>query len=131
MALPEGSSVPLKIASLEKQDLAYFTGYVDYPKGLVSNPAVNVQEVLASSIEGATQADFGEGDLKQQETSVNGVPCRSFQTSGDLDGRAARMEGVFCLEGDRLFEVLIIGEDKSGFPGQAQEFISSFVIQPS
>ena len=131
VALPGGSSVPLKIASLEKRDLAYFTGYVDYPEGLVSNPNVNVQDVLSSSIEGATKADFGDGELKQQETSVSGIPCRSFETAGDLDGKAARMEGIFCLEGDRLFEVLIIGEDKSSFPAKAQQFISSFKIQAS
>lgn len=129
--LPGGSSVPLKIASLEKSDVAYFTGYVDYPKGLVSNPAVNVQDVLAGSIEGAASSEFGDGKLTQTETTVNDVPCRSFETAGQLDGRDARMEGVFCLKGDRLFEVLVIGEDKPEFTESAQKFISSFAIQGS
>lgn len=129
--LPGGESVPLKIASLEKRNVAYFTGYVDYPEGLVSNPAINVQEVLASSIEGATAADFGEGELTQNETSVNGVPCRDFKTAGQLEGQDARMEGIFCLEGDRLFEVLIIGADKSEFAQTAQDFMSSFEIRKS
>jgi hypothetical protein len=129
--LPGGESVPLKIASVEESNVAYFTGYVDYPEGLVSNPAVNVQEVLSSSIEGAAANDFGDGELIQTETTVNGVPCRDFKTSGKLDGQNARMEGIFCLEGDRLFEVLIIGEDQPGFPQISQDFRSSFTIQKS
>lgn len=129
--LPGGSSVPLKIASLESSGVAYFTGYVDYPQGLVSNPALNVQDILAGSIKGAASSEFGGGQLTQTETTVNNVPCRSFKTSGKLEQKDARMEGVFCLKGDRLFEVLVIGEDKESFTEAAQKFISSFEIKES
>ncbi|MCM1985371.1 hypothetical protein [Lyngbya confervoides] len=129
--LPTGGSVPLQIASVDQRDTAYFTGFVDYPEGLINSNAIDVQEILKSSIEGAAQQNFSGSPINQQETTVDGVPCRRFDTAGQLQGKDARMEGVFCLRGDRLFEVLIVGEDKEAFSDAAKEFISSFKILKS
>lgn len=130
VALPNGQSVPLKLAGLDKGSLAYFVGHIDYPPGLIS-PDSDPQELLSSSIEGATQEFGGGAGLTQKETSVNGVPCRAFNTSGKVDNQDALMEGVFCYENNRLYEVLILGEKNNEFPGLAKQFISSFKITKS
>jgi V8-like Glu-specific endopeptidase len=125
--LLNGQSAPLKLASVDKGNLAYFAGHIDYPAGLI-NPDSNPQEVLSNAIQGATQQLGGGTGLTQRETSVNGIPCRAFSTSGTIDNQAVRMEGVFCFENNRLYEVLILGQQNNEFPGLAKQFLSSFKI---
>jgi hypothetical protein len=128
--LPNGKTAPLKIASIDKKQIAYFVGHIDYPADVIDKTA-DPQELLSNSIEGAVGAFDGQTGLQQKATTVDGVPCRSFSTNGKVEGQDAQAEGVFCFENNRLYEVFALGEKSDKFAAEVEPFISSFKITKS
>jgi hypothetical protein len=129
--LPNGQTAPLKTLSVEKNNIAYFTGHIDYPAGVIA-PGADTQELLGTAIEASVIPIKGSSGLQQKVTTVDGVPCRAFNTTGEVASEPAQAEGVYCFEGNRLYQVLVLGEQSnSGFSGQAKQFIGSFKITKS
>jgi hypothetical protein len=128
--LPNGKSAPLKIVSIDKKEIAYFVGHIDYPADVIDKSA-DPQKLLSNSIEGAVGAFDGKAGLQQKATTVDGVPCRTFNTTGKVEGQDAQAEGVFCFENNRLYEVFALGEKSDKFAGEVKPFISSFKITKS
>ncbi|MGF1603125.1 MAG: hypothetical protein ACFCU8_14095 [Thermosynechococcaceae cyanobacterium] len=124
--IPNGTQLDLNLANVEVSDAAYLVSYLDYPADLLGK--VEPQKLLTQSLQGAVKNSIQGEITKQEETTINGVPCRRFAAKGKVKAKDASAEGIFCLQDSRLYQVLAIGETKDVFPETAEEFLSSFKI---
>jgi hypothetical protein len=124
--IPNGTQLDLNLANVEVSDAAYLVSYLDYPADLLGK--ADPQTLLTQSLQGAVQNSIQGEIVKQEETTIDGVPCRRFEAKGKVKEKDASAQGIFCLEKNRLYQVLAIGETKEIFPENADTFLSSFKI---
>jgi hypothetical protein len=127
--LPDGQTAVQKLVAIEKSKIAYIVSYVDYPTDLMNG--LTPQDVLKSAIEGSVESLEGEASLQQTETIVDGFPCRSFNTRGKVNGKDAQAEGIACLGNARLYNILVLGEQRDNFSETVKPFISSLKLTKS
>lgn len=114
--------------STEQQGSVFGVGYADYPAEFVSNAPP--QKVLAIVRESWLKRIDGKLQGDGTELRLEGNPGMEFIATGKFKGRDAYLRGRLYLVGNRLFQVVVLG-DKETIPlSDINQFMGSFKLTP-
>ncbi|ABW26442.1 hypothetical protein [Acaryochloris marina] len=124
---PGGEKLNMEIAQLDLGKEAFVVAFMEFPGE--SKPPIPIQQLMSTAIKGAVASSINGKVSNEKETEVNGVPCRDFQATGKYKSKDASMAGKFCFTGNRLYQVLAMGENTGkAFDDKATKFLASFKI---
>lgn len=124
-----------KIAISEFQNSAYAVGYLDYPSEY-SEQIANIEKqkglvdsTLSEAIDGTITDMGGNPDsVKKESIAINNVPCEKFESAVQFEGKDTEIQGIICLDGNRLYEVIAAGP-ATELDQNAEQFLNSFKIE--
>lgn len=124
---PGGNPLNMEIAQLDLGKEAFVVAFMQFPGG--ETPPIPIQELMSAAIKGAVASSIQGKVSDEKATEVNGVPCREFKATGKYKSKDASMAGKFCFTGNRLYQVLAMGENTGKpFDEKATKFLTSFKI---
>lgn len=124
---PGGEKLNMEIAQLDLGKEAFVVAFMEFPGD--AKPPIPIQQLMSTAIKGAVASSINGKVSNEKETEVNGVPCRDFQATGKYKSKDASMAGKFCFSGNRLYQVLAMGENTGkAFDDKATQFLTSFKI---